>query len=68
MEAWVVKAEKHEVGFGLEKYGLDFKRWYHSVWLGKHATLNKNRTKNFSEKMYIIHISRVVLLTTLKHK
>lgn len=43
MEDQMLKAEKYEVGFGLEKSGLDFKRWYHSVWLGKHATLNKNR-------------------------
>lgn len=43
MEDQMLKAENYEVGFGLEKSGLDFKRWYHSVWLGKHATLNKNR-------------------------
>lgn len=23
-----MKAENHEAVFGLEKYGLDFKRWY----------------------------------------
>lgn len=45
MEAQVLKAEKHEVGFGLKKHGLDFKRWYLSVCLEKHDTVKKNSMK-----------------------
>lgn len=58
IKAQMLKAQKHEADFGLKKPRSDFKRWYHSVWLGNHATLNT------SQKTHIIQIFPAFLLIT----